>query len=72
MKPLLDKMMDIVIGSLSGDARSFYDREFNFFHEITSISGKLKPYIKRSKLEKKVSQYVYLAYCLPYTSPGKN
>lgn len=53
MKPLLDKMMDIVIGSLSGDARSFYDREFNFFHEITSISGKLKPYIKRSKLEKK-------------------
>ncbi|KAL4067760.1 hypothetical protein J3A83DRAFT_4359655 [Scleroderma citrinum] len=53
MKPLLDRMMDSVIRSLSGEARSFYDREFNFFHEVTSISGKLKPYIKRSKPEKK-------------------
>lgn len=65
MKPLLDKMMDTVIGSLSGDARSFYDKEFDFFHEVTSISGKLKPYIKKSKLEKKVSLHFYLPYCLP-------
>ncbi|KAG6336316.1 hypothetical protein ID866_2765 [Astraeus odoratus] len=53
LKPALDRMAEIVIGSLSGDARSFYDREFNFFHEVTSISGKLKPFIKKTKLEKK-------------------
>jgi phosphatidylinositol 4-kinase len=54
MKPVLDAMMDRVVDSLSGEARSFYDREFGFFHEITSISGKLKPFIKRTKAEKKV------------------
>lgn len=46
--------MDKVVKSLSGEARSFYDREFSFFHEITAISGKLKPYIKKTKPEKKV------------------
>lgn len=53
MKPALDQMTDLVVGSLSGDARAFYDREFGFFHEVTSISGKLKPFIKKSKPEKK-------------------
>jgi hypothetical protein len=51
-----------VIKSLSGDARLFYDREFSFFHEVTSISGKLKPFIKKTKPEKKVSNAV--AYLL--------
>jgi phosphatidylinositol 4-kinase len=55
MKPILDNMMNAVVDSLSGEARTFYDREFGFFHEITSISGKLKPFIKRPKQEKKVS-----------------
>lgn len=54
MKPHLDKMTELVVGSLSGEARDFYDREFSFFNEVTSISGKLKPYIKKSKPEKKV------------------
>ncbi|KAG2135222.1 uncharacterized protein EDB93DRAFT_1242600 [Suillus bovinus] len=53
MKPALDRMTDMVVDSLSGDARTFYDREFGFFNEVTSISGKLKPFIKKSKLEKK-------------------
>ncbi|KAH7923479.1 hypothetical protein BV22DRAFT_1036261 [Leucogyrophana mollusca] len=53
MKPALDRMTEMVVLSLSGDARSFYDREFGFFHEVTSISGKLKPFIKRTKPEKK-------------------
>ncbi|EIW84881.1 hypothetical protein CONPUDRAFT_117099 [Coniophora puteana RWD-64-598 SS2] len=53
MKPALDRMTDMVVRSLSGEAKSFYDREFSFFHEVTSISGKLKPFIKKSKLEKK-------------------
>ncbi|TFK42384.1 hypothetical protein BDQ12DRAFT_676115 [Crucibulum laeve] len=53
MKPILDRMTVKVVESLSGDARTFYDREFSFFNEVTSISGKLKPYIKKTKPEKK-------------------
>ncbi|ETW86100.1 hypothetical protein HETIRDRAFT_60199 [Heterobasidion irregulare TC 32-1] len=53
MKPILDRMTDQIVSSLSGEARDFYDREFGFFNEVTSISGKLKPYIKKSKPEKK-------------------
>ncbi|THU88594.1 hypothetical protein K435DRAFT_821590 [Dendrothele bispora CBS 962.96] len=53
MKPVLDAMTDRVVNSLSGEARAFYDREFGFFHEVTSISGKLKPFIKKTKPEKK-------------------
>ena len=54
MKPMLDRVTEMVVESLSGDAREFYDREFRFFNEVTSISGKLKPFIKRTKQEKKV------------------
>jgi phosphatidylinositol 4-kinase len=54
MKPMLDLMTDMVVQSLSGESREFYDREFGFFNEVTSISGKLKPYIRRTKAEKKV------------------
>lgn len=53
MKPMLDRMTDMVVQSLSGEAREFYDREFGFFNEVTSISGKLKPFIRRTKPEKK-------------------
>ncbi|KAF8969865.1 hypothetical protein BDZ97DRAFT_1937223 [Flammula alnicola] len=53
MKPLLDSMTKKVVMSLSGTARAFYDREFSFFNEVTSISGKMKPYIKKTKPEKK-------------------
>ncbi|KXN92250.1 Phosphatidylinositol 4-kinase stt4 [Leucoagaricus sp. SymC.cos] len=53
LKPTLDLMTDAVVNSLSGEARDFYDREFNFFNEVTSISGKLKPFIKKTKPEKK-------------------
>ena len=54
MKPVLETIIDKVARSLSGEARAFYDREFSFFNEVTSISGKLKPYIKKTKPEKKV------------------
>ncbi|PWN92771.1 hypothetical protein FA10DRAFT_298233 [Acaromyces ingoldii] len=53
MKPTLDRMVDLIVAALSGEAQDFYDREFGFFNEVTSISGKLKPYIKKSKAEKK-------------------
>src|SRR5580704_8497066 len=45
--------MERMIASFSGTDRAFYEREFAFFDEVTSISGKLKPFIKRPKPEKK-------------------
>lgn len=53
MKPTLDRMVENIVAALSGEAQEFYEREFGFFNEVTSISGKLKPYIKKSKQEKK-------------------
>lgn len=54
MRPMLESIINKVARSLSGEARAFYDREFSFFNEVTSISGKLKPYIRKTKPEKKV------------------
>ncbi|GAB1191470.1 hypothetical protein APSETT444_000649 [Aspergillus pseudonomiae] len=53
LKPTLDKFMDSLIASFTHEERDFYEREFSFFNDITGISGKLRPYIKRSKPEKK-------------------
>ncbi|GAA6062176.1 hypothetical protein JCM10212_005131 [Sporobolomyces blumeae] len=53
MKPTLDRVVDMIVDSLSGEAQDFYNREFSFFDEVTSISAKLKPFIKSSKAEKK-------------------
>lgn len=53
MKPTLDKVMARMIAGFSPTDRAFYEREFSFFDEVTSISGKLKPFIKRPKPEKK-------------------
>lgn len=53
IKPTLDKVMTKMVNSFSTVDREFYEREFTFFDEVTGISGKLKPYIKRSKPEKK-------------------
>ncbi|CAG8689893.1 17249_t:CDS:10, partial [Rhizophagus irregularis] len=53
LKPTLDRIIKHIVESLSGEDKAFYEREFTFFKNVTSISGKLKPYIKKSKLEKK-------------------
>jgi phosphatidylinositol 4-kinase len=53
VKPTLDKVMTRMIGGFSSVDKGFYEREFRFFDEVTSISGKLKPFIKRPKPEKK-------------------
>ena len=55
MKPTLDRVIGLVVAALSGEAKEFYDREFSFFDEVTGISGKLKPFIKKTKPEKQVS-----------------
>jgi len=53
MKPTLEQVISLTVESLSGEAKEFYSREFHFFNEVTSISGKLKPYIRKTKIEKK-------------------
>jgi len=53
LKPTLERLSGEIVSQLSGEAKAFYEREFAFFKEVTSISGKLKPYIKKSKAEKK-------------------
>ncbi|RKF61422.1 Phosphatidylinositol 4-kinase STT4 [Erysiphe neolycopersici] len=53
LKPTFDKVMVRMIEEFSKNSRAFYEKEFAFFDEVTSISGKLKPYIKRPKPEKK-------------------
>lgn len=53
MKPTLDKVTDRLISSFVQSDKSFYEREFSFFDEITGISGKLRPFLKKSKPEKK-------------------
>lgn len=53
MKPTLDIVKERMTASFTGSDQSFFEREFSFFNEITDISGKLRPYIKRSKPEKK-------------------
>lgn len=45
--------MEILLNGFSDEEREFYEREFSFFNEITGVSGKLRPYIKKSKQEKK-------------------
>ena len=60
LKGTLDRMTQVIVSSLDGDAQAFYHREFSFFDLVTSISGKLKPYIKKTKAEKKVRRTLML------------
>lgn len=53
VKPTLDKVMASLISSFAESDRIFYEREFSFFNEVTGISGKLRPFIKSPKPEKK-------------------
>ncbi|XP_033211468.1 phosphatidylinositol 4-kinase alpha isoform X3 [Belonocnema kinseyi] len=42
----LDSLVKSLLGALSGPAKQFYEREFDFFEKITSISGEIRPYPK--------------------------
>ncbi|KAJ3078253.1 phosphatidylinositol-4- kinase, partial [Quaeritorhiza haematococci] len=53
LKPTLDRVIAKIVAGLSGTDKEFYEREFGFFAEVTGISGKLKPYIQKTKAEKK-------------------
>lgn len=45
--------MESMLANFLDADRAFYEKEFSFFNEVTDISGKLKPFIKKSKPEKK-------------------
>ncbi|KAF9168827.1 phosphatidylinositol-4- kinase [Mortierella sp. AD011] len=53
LKPTLDRIISNIVNGLSGEAKSFYEREFAFFNQVTSISGTLMPLVKKTKPEKK-------------------
>lgn len=54
IKPTLDRVQEKMLKSLSKKDFDYYELEFGFFNKVTGISGKLKPYIKKSKAEKKL------------------
>ncbi|SCU90320.1 LANO_0D08328g1_1 [Lachancea nothofagi CBS 11611] len=54
LKPCLDRIHEKMVASFSDKQRGFYEREFDFFNEVTGISGKLRPFIKKTKAEKKL------------------
>ncbi|GJQ75443.1 hypothetical protein Trydic_g23610 [Trypoxylus dichotomus] len=43
---ILDSLVNSIISALSGPAKQFYEREFDFFDKITSISGQIRPFPK--------------------------
>nr|XP_034827597.1 phosphatidylinositol 4-kinase alpha isoform X1 [Maniola hyperantus]XP_034827598.1 phosphatidylinositol 4-kinase alpha isoform X2 [Maniola hyperantus] len=43
---ILDNLTKSIVGTLSGPAKAFYEREFEFFSQITNISGIIRPYPK--------------------------
>ncbi|CCF58901.1 hypothetical protein KAFR_0F03050 [Kazachstania africana CBS 2517] len=53
IKPRLDHVRKMMLSTFSKSHYGFYKKEFDFFNEVTGISGKLKPFIKKSKAEKK-------------------
>jgi phosphatidylinositol 4-kinase len=43
---VLDGLCNSILAELSGPAKQFYEREFDFFGKITNISGEIRPYPK--------------------------
>jgi len=37
------KMIDTIVHNFEGPSQDFYEREFEFFHDVTNVSGIIKP-----------------------------
>lgn len=49
---ILDALVNSIIASLSGPAKKFYEREFDFFGKITSVSGEIRSFPKGPQRKK--------------------
>ena len=45
-------IVNYILSSLTGPAKNFYEREFEFFGKVTAISGIIRPYPKRPERKK--------------------
>lgn len=48
----LEGLIENIVTSLSGPAKRFYEREFDFFGKITAVSGEIRPYPKGEERKK--------------------
>lgn len=48
---VLDALVNSILNSLSGRAKDFYKREFDFFNKITHISGDIRHFPKGNSFE---------------------
>nr|XP_023019758.1 phosphatidylinositol 4-kinase alpha [Leptinotarsa decemlineata] len=48
----LESITNSIVGDLSGPAKLFYEREFDFFDKITNISGEIRPIPKGAERKK--------------------
>jgi len=54
LQPILERIELALVESFGDDDRRYFEKEFDFFKQVTGISGALKPYIRRPKSERKV------------------
>ena len=48
----LESLIESIVTNLSGPAKKFYEREFDFFGKITAVSGEIRPFPKGAERKK--------------------